>query len=210
MTQPNEPTPTETGQSGQSTFTQVDVDRIVSERLNRERSRYADYDQIKERAGQFDQLSGTLDNIKEALGLKEEVDPAQLSQQLSQQQSLAADAALELDVYKRASNMGVKAGKLLDSMSFRKAVDELPDEDFEERLDELISQWADKDPSLRGSGPPAAAGRAPLEALRPGTLPSPPEPTLADQIAAAEKASNWALARQLKAQQLMKLHEKNV
>ncbi|MGW5122976.1 hypothetical protein ACWEQ7_02745 [Streptomyces sp. NPDC004069] len=51
--------------------------------------------------------------------------------------------------------------------------------------------------------PPAP--HTPVEALRPGALPSPPEPTLADQIAAAEREGKWAESRRLKAQQLMQL-----
>lgn len=38
------------------TFTQADVDRIVSDRLNRERSKYTDYDDLKDKATKFDEL----------------------------------------------------------------------------------------------------------------------------------------------------------
>ena len=39
-----------------STFNQADVDRIVKERLSRESAKYADYDQLKERATQWDKF----------------------------------------------------------------------------------------------------------------------------------------------------------
>ncbi len=39
-----------------STFSQADVDRIVQERIARERSKFADYDTLKERAGQWDKF----------------------------------------------------------------------------------------------------------------------------------------------------------
>ncbi len=39
-----------------TTFSQADVDRIVQERLTRERSKFADYDTLKERAGQWDRF----------------------------------------------------------------------------------------------------------------------------------------------------------
>lgn len=46
---------------GNSTFTppssQDELDRIVSKRLERERSKYADYDDLKAKAQQFDQMS---------------------------------------------------------------------------------------------------------------------------------------------------------
>lgn len=38
------------------TFTQSDVDRIVADRLARERSKYADYDDLKQKAGQLPTL----------------------------------------------------------------------------------------------------------------------------------------------------------
>lgn len=45
------------GQSQNSkTFTQGDVDRIVSDRLTRERDKYRDYDQLKTKASEYDQL----------------------------------------------------------------------------------------------------------------------------------------------------------
>lgn len=43
-------------QSGTQTFTQADIDRVVAERLNREKAKYADYDQLKERAGQWEKF----------------------------------------------------------------------------------------------------------------------------------------------------------
>lgn len=47
--QPNTATETQS-------FTQADVDRIVTERLNREKTKYGDYDQLKERAAQWDKF----------------------------------------------------------------------------------------------------------------------------------------------------------
>ena len=42
-------------ESANTTFTQEDVDRIVGERLARERAKYADYETIREKAAKFDQ-----------------------------------------------------------------------------------------------------------------------------------------------------------
>ncbi len=119
-----------------------------------------------------------LQQISQALGLTEApADPKALADQLSTTQQAVADARLELDVYRRATGMGVNAAKLLDSMSFRSAVDELPDEGFDAALEKLITQWADKDPSLRASG--ASAGRRPVENLRSAALPE-AQPTAID------------------------------
>lgn len=51
---PEDPTPTPEGGDKDQTFTQADVDRIVAERLKRERettkAKYADYDDLKQKA----------------------------------------------------------------------------------------------------------------------------------------------------------------
>ena len=38
------------------TFTQAEVDAIVSERLKRDRQKYSDYETLKEKAGKFDEM----------------------------------------------------------------------------------------------------------------------------------------------------------
>ncbi|MCZ7538247.1 MAG: DUF4355 domain-containing protein [Acidimicrobiia bacterium] len=51
------PTTRASGDGGQAqTFTQEHVDRIVKERLARERAKYEDYDDLKKKAEQYDQL----------------------------------------------------------------------------------------------------------------------------------------------------------
>lgn len=54
--------------------------------------------------------------------------------------------------------------------------------------------------------PPPPAGQTPVENLRPGALPTQPQPSLAEQIAAAEVNGDFKTSRQLKTQQLMELH----
>jgi hypothetical protein len=43
-----------TGSGGQKTFTQGDVDRLIDQRFAKVKAQYADYDQLKERAEQWD------------------------------------------------------------------------------------------------------------------------------------------------------------
>lgn len=43
-------------ENGERYFTQSEMDAIIGERLSRERSKYADYDSLKERAGKYDEL----------------------------------------------------------------------------------------------------------------------------------------------------------
>lgn len=91
----------------------------------------------------------------------------------------------------------------------------ISDEDAEIFLtgttEEALAKQAERLVALRGTaqqqGATTPGQRLPVEALRPGALPNPPEPTLAEQVAAAEKAGNWPQAQQLKAQQLMQLSE---
>ena len=42
------------GQQTERTFTQAEMNAIITDRLNRERAKYADYDALKEKATQFD------------------------------------------------------------------------------------------------------------------------------------------------------------
>lgn len=45
---------TQNAQAAEKTFTQADLDRIVAERLQRERAKYPDYDVLKDKAAKFD------------------------------------------------------------------------------------------------------------------------------------------------------------
>lgn len=49
----------QTEQNTERTFSQADVDRIVADRLQRERQKYVDYDVLKEKVAQFDELETT-------------------------------------------------------------------------------------------------------------------------------------------------------
>lgn len=51
---PPAPAPPTPDPDADKTFVQADVDRIVSERLAREKAKYADYDDVKAKAEQFD------------------------------------------------------------------------------------------------------------------------------------------------------------
>lgn len=51
------------GEGGSTTFTQEQVNDIVAKRLAREDAKYADYDQLKEKAAQADALQEQLDRL---------------------------------------------------------------------------------------------------------------------------------------------------
>lgn len=46
---------TPTAQEPEKTFTQAELDAVIGERLSRERAKYADYEQLKEKALKFDE-----------------------------------------------------------------------------------------------------------------------------------------------------------
>lgn len=47
---------TTTTETSEKVFTQAEVDKIVGERLARDRAKFADYDDLKEKASKFDEL----------------------------------------------------------------------------------------------------------------------------------------------------------
>ena len=47
-------TPTQGAPAGERTFTQAEMDAIIGDRLKRERAKYADYEDVKAKAQQFD------------------------------------------------------------------------------------------------------------------------------------------------------------
>ena len=53
-------------QQTERTFTQAEVNAIIADRLNRERAKYADYDDLKAKAQQFDTAQAQLDTLTKA------------------------------------------------------------------------------------------------------------------------------------------------
>jgi hypothetical protein len=57
----------DTGSTGGKTFTQAEVDKIVRDRVARERAKYADYDDLKAAAAEGDKSKSQLDKVSEQL-----------------------------------------------------------------------------------------------------------------------------------------------
>lgn len=55
-TAPNEQTPAESGTEYTPPATQADLDRIIADRLSRERAKFADYDDLKAAAGRLEEI----------------------------------------------------------------------------------------------------------------------------------------------------------
>ncbi|WP_432111372.1 hypothetical protein [Streptomyces sp. YPW6] len=107
----------------------------------------------------------------------------------------------------RAMRLEVAAKKGLTQAQAKRLVGTTPEE-LEADADELLASFGGANENPGGAKKPAGS-KKPVEQLRPGGLPNPPEPTAAEQIAAAEKAGEWGKAQQLKAQQLMALANPN-
>ena len=59
-----ETTPTPAGQQPERTFTQAEMNAIIADRLNRERGKFADYDELKAK-GQEASFEDILHNVEE-------------------------------------------------------------------------------------------------------------------------------------------------
>lgn len=80
-------TNTESMETENKTFTQEEVDRIIGERLGREKAKFADYDDLKEKAAKFDEI--------------EEANKTELQKATEKAESLQA----ELDSLKKAEEI---------------------------------------------------------------------------------------------------------
>lgn len=100
-----------------------------------------------------------------------------------------------------------KAPAGMDAAKVRKLAERLRGSTREEMEADAAELFAD---FVASPAPPAAGGQqTPVENLKPGALPTQGEPSLPEQIAEAEKAGDWGLARSLKSQQLVQLHKGN-
>lgn len=95
-------TTTSTGPTGAAdkTFTQADVDRIVAERLRRERERFADYDALKAKAAEADASKSDLQKLTDRVEAAErraaEAEAKQLRTEIAQAKGLTAAQAKRL------------------------------------------------------------------------------------------------------------------
>lgn len=158
----------DTGTAGSTTttFTQADVDRIVRERLARERDRFKDYDDLKAKAGDADKNKSALDKLLEKVsGLEDRA-------------SKAEAAALRADIAQAKGLTPAQAKRLHGSTR----------DELEADADELRSMFKPKDSddsggnagesggaddkgtdSRSGGGEQGGTRGRPREALRSGT-----------------------------------------
>ena len=121
-----DPTPDPSNEPPVQTFTQADVDRIVRERVQRERTKFADYDELKEKAGSATTLEERVAEIERTARASEEramraevanakgLTPTQAKRLVgSTREELESDAAellADLGAQKKSNNVSPREG----------------------------------------------------------------------------------------------------
>lgn len=123
-------------------FTQADVDRIVADRLAREKGKHSDYDELKAKAGKLDELEAAN---------KSDLDKANARADAAEKK--AADAEAKVLRFEVAADKGVKPRWLSGTTR----------EELEAAADEYLT---DHPPAQGGGGGPAPS--KPKEDLRGG------------------------------------------
>lgn len=95
----------ETQETQAHTFTQEEVDKMVETRVYKERKRFADYDELKEKAQKFDEMNGSTN--EELLKERQRADELQ-----SQLDALNEQNAIRSTKEKVSSETGVPANLL--------------------------------------------------------------------------------------------------
>ncbi len=141
---PATPEGTPTGRS----FTQEDVNRLLADDRRKTQARYADYDQLKTKASEFDKLADAQ---------KTEAQKAAEALTAAETRATAAERrALLLEVATEKGLTAAQAKRLVGSTREELLAD----------ADEFLGSLPG------GTQPQQSNGRRPVESLRPGTLPA--------------------------------------
>lgn len=182
---PDPPAPADLGDGGRKALEAERAARKLAER------RLAELEPLAEEARKAAEARKTAEQK-----LAEKLDAATAAQQ---------EAVAELAKYK-AALAAMPPG--FDPAELPKVLKRLtgatPDE-LEADAAELFALFA----PTTSTTPPAPGQRTPVEALRPGALPTTHEPTLAEQIAAAERAGDTRTAMRLKSAQIIGLAQQS-
>lgn len=169
---------------GDKTFTQADLDKVLRERVARERAKYADYASLKAKAEEFDKAEAAK---KTAEQLQAEA--------LAEAERVAANARAEVVTYRAAAtyqigpdDLHVLAGDGSEEAVMARA----------ERLGQLLAAERElAELKARASGQPPASGR-PFPVLRPGAseVPVDLKPSAKDSMSELLAARGWTANQQ--------------
>ncbi len=178
------PPPDDKQDKQERTFTQADVDRIVKERVGREQTRYADYDDLKKAAGE-------LSKLKEAQLSESE----KLAKRIAEMEQAAADREAAAKVTEMEINERLIRAEVRVVAAGLNFVD--PDEAY--KLADLADVSLDEDGGVQNVGKALEAlAKAKPHLLKAATVGgSPPnQPFKKSDAAAAEEAAWIEEARQ--------------
>ncbi|MBK9181405.1 MAG: phage scaffolding protein [Acidimicrobiales bacterium] len=154
------------------TFTQTELDRIVQDRLARERAKYGDYDDLKAKAGRLDELEASQ---------KTELEKAQETARQAEERARSAEeraraVALRAAVVAEAARVGVVDPDAVAALLPADAVT-VADDGSPAGVAEAVAGLLDAKPYLRASTPqgtttptPGGADGGPRGAPAPGQL----------------------------------------
>lgn len=190
MTTPPEPTPPAPADPpADKTFTQADLDRIVADRLARQKAQFGDYDALKAKAAEFDQLT------EQQKSDAEKAVAAARREGFTEAQQKANDRYLKAKAHALAAKDftdPADAVRFLDLAKYKAAEDgEFDDAAIKADLAELLQSkpyLAAQPSGFQGSGGGGPRGG------RPGA-----GPTLPQLIAEAERSGNTRESMRLKA-----------
>jgi hypothetical protein len=176
-----------TGAATERTFTQADVDRIISDRLAREREKYADYEQVKAKAQAADASKSDLQKLADRLDAAEkraaEAEATALRSEVAAAKGLTAAQAKRL-TGKTKAELEADADDLLEAFGGAKKKDNDAGADKgngDGKNGDGGAAKKDAEPEKKDEEP-SIFGR-PREQLTPGAAPTKePEPD-ADQLA---------------------------
>jgi hypothetical protein len=196
-------------------FTQADVDRILGERLARERAQHGDIDALRRKAQQFDELQEAQrsDLEREQQARQEAEQQAQVARDTAQAHLRRASVLAEAATAGAHNPEAVVA--LLKDRDWKVTVpgqDGQADQNFEVTVGddgqvtgarEAVKAFLglDENQYLVGRRQPGPGDGGPR-------TPAPPEKPLDEQIQEATAAGDWNTVNQLNARKLAELHKK--
>lgn len=144
--------PAEEPKGGEERFTQADIDRIVSDRLKRERSKLGDLDELRQKAARFDELEAA--NKSELEKANERIAAAE--KKATEAEARAKRAAVESAVSAAAAKAGFIDPD--DARRFIEADSIEFDGDEPRNLDKLLGALAKSKPHLVKAGGGTGSG----------------------------------------------------
>lgn len=135
------------------TFTQDDVDRIIRERIAREREKYADYDAVKERAARLDQIEEAQRTDLEKAQKRAEKAERERDEAVQRANTSLAKAAVVAEAGRRGVIDPDAAYQLLPEGSVA-----VGDDGQVTGLDEALTALVDAKPYLVGTNAPSGGG----------------------------------------------------